>query len=108
MTCGNIFPDPALSALRASAQDRTLLHQRCKTVKILLLSQRLKSEDIDRGQRPAIPQGPRRNNFTFSGEIFVQVRVSESHFESEIPGVFRNADLGKKIPENGKLFLRGP
>ena len=43
-----------------------------------------------------------------SGEIFVQVRVSESHFESEIPGVFRNANLGKKIPENLKLFWRDP
>ena len=34
----------------------------------------------------------------FSGEIIVQVRVSEIRFESEIPVVFRSADLGNKIP----------
>ena len=40
------------------------------------------------------------NNFPFSGEILVRVRVSEILFESEIPVVFRNADLGIKIPGN--------
>jgi len=37
--------------------------------------------------------------------FFVRIRASEILFESEIPGVFRSADLGKKIPENGKFFL---
>jgi len=41
----------------------------------------------------------------FSGEIFVRVRVSEIRFESEIPVVFRNADLGKKIPGNAVVIL---
>jgi len=45
------------------------------------------------------------NNFPFSGEIFVQIRASEIRFESEIPVVFRNADLGKKIPGNAVDIL---
>jgi len=47
-------------------------------------------------------QGERKKNFPFSGEIFVQIQALEILFESEIPVVFRSADLGRKIPENGK------
>jgi len=54
---------------------------------------------------PAPSKASGKNNFPFSGEIFVQVRVSEIRFESEIPVVFRNADLCKKIPGNAVVIL---
>jgi len=68
-----------------------------------------KSDFFSRAPSPtdiqASRRGERQKNFPFSGEIFVRVRAPEILFESEIPVVFRSADLGEKIPENGKFFF---
>jgi len=50
--------------------------------------------------------GSRKNNTRIFRRAFVQVRVSEIRFESEIPVVFRNADLGKRPLVLRKSFVR--